>query len=82
MLGGVHMANTWQGDFPRHGHGGGGYEHTSPATAFPSNIKIPRKVLNGGSHLCVPNYCRHYRSAGRHAEPIDTRPVTSAFAAW
>jgi len=37
-----------------------------------SNIKIPRKVLKGGSHLCAPNYCRRYRPAARHAEPIDT----------
>jgi sulfatase modifying factor 1 len=36
------------------------------------NIKIPRKVLKGGSHLCAPNYCRRYRPAARHAEPIDT----------
>ena len=35
-------------------------------------IKIPRKVLKGGSHLCAPNYCRRYRPAARHAEPIDT----------
>jgi formylglycine-generating enzyme len=36
------------------------------------NIKIPRKVLKGGSHLCAPNYCRRYRPAARHAQPIDT----------
>jgi formylglycine-generating enzyme required for sulfatase activity len=36
------------------------------------NIKIPRKVLKGGSHLCAPNYCRRYCLAARHAEPIDT----------
>ncbi|MGH6747694.1 MAG: formylglycine-generating enzyme family protein, partial [Methyloceanibacter sp.] len=36
------------------------------------NIKIPRKVIKGGSHLCAPNYCRRYRPAARHAEPIDT----------
>jgi formylglycine-generating enzyme len=35
-------------------------------------IPIPRKVLKGGSHLCAPNYCRRYRPAARHAEPIDT----------
>ncbi len=35
-------------------------------------IKIPRKVLKGGSHLCAPNYCRRYRPAARHPEPIDT----------
>jgi formylglycine-generating enzyme required for sulfatase activity len=36
------------------------------------NIPIPRKVLKGGSHLCAPNYCRRYRPAARHAEPVDT----------
>ena len=122
--GGVHMANTWQGDFPRHNHNEDGYEHTSPVKAFPPNgyglhdmignvwewtcdwwsqkheadapkacciplnprggpeaasldpcqpnIRIPRKVLKGGSHLCAPNYCRRYRPAARHAEAVDT----------
>lgn len=36
------------------------------------HVRIPRKVLKGGSHLCAPNYCRRYRPAARHAEPIDT----------
>jgi formylglycine-generating enzyme required for sulfatase activity len=36
------------------------------------HIRIPRKVLKGGSHLCAPNYCRRYRPAARHPEPIDT----------
>jgi sulfatase modifying factor 1 len=35
-------------------------------------IRIPRKVLKGGSHLCAPNYCRRYRPAARHAEAVDT----------
>ena len=35
-------------------------------------IMIPRKVLKGGSHLCAPNYCRRYRPAARHPEPVDT----------
>jgi formylglycine-generating enzyme required for sulfatase activity len=35
-------------------------------------ITIPRKVLKGGSHLCAPNYCRRYRPAARHPEPVDT----------
>jgi sulfatase modifying factor 1 len=37
-----------------------------------SDIRIPRKVLKGGSHLCAPNYCRRYRPAARHAHPVDT----------
>ncbi|WP_164517682.1 formylglycine-generating enzyme family protein [Rhizobium sp. CIAT894] len=35
-------------------------------------IRIPRKVIKGGSHLCAPNYCRRYRPAARHPEPVDT----------
>jgi formylglycine-generating enzyme len=121
---GVHMANTWQGEFPHQNLGEDGYERTSPVTTFPPNgyglhdmignvwewtgdwyapkheadapkaccipqnprggkqegsydpglpdIRIPRKVLKGGSHLCAPNYCRRYRPAARHAEAIDT----------
>jgi formylglycine-generating enzyme len=122
--GGRHMANTWQGEFPRQNLNEDGYERTSPVTAFPPNgyglydmignvwewtsdwfstkhsadapkaccipenprggpeassydpcqpeIRIPRKVLKGGSHLCAPNYCRRYRPASRHAEAVDT----------
>jgi formylglycine-generating enzyme len=33
---------------------------------------IPRKVVKGGSFLCAPNYCRRYRPAARHAQPIDS----------
>jgi formylglycine-generating enzyme len=35
-------------------------------------IRIPRRVLKGGSHLCAPSYCRRYRPAARHAQPVDT----------
>jgi len=35
-------------------------------------LRVPRRVLKGGSHLCAPNYCRRYRPAARHAEQIDT----------
>lgn len=35
-------------------------------------IKIPRKVIKGGSYLCAPNYCRRYRPAARMAQSIDT----------
>lgn len=35
-------------------------------------IRIPRKVVKGGSHLCAPSYCRRYRPAARHAQPVDT----------
>jgi len=121
---GRHMANTWQGEFPRQNANADGFERTSPVTAFPpngyglydmignvwewtadwysprheadapkaccipqnprggredgsydprtTNVKIPQKVIKGGSHLCAPNYCRRYRPAARHAEPVDT----------
>jgi formylglycine-generating enzyme required for sulfatase activity len=35
-------------------------------------IKIPRKVMKGGSYLCAPNYCHRYRPAARMSQPIDT----------
>jgi formylglycine-generating enzyme required for sulfatase activity len=35
-------------------------------------LRIGRKVLKGGSHLCAPNYCQRYRPAARLAQPIDT----------
>jgi formylglycine-generating enzyme len=121
---GRHMANIWQGEFPRENLASDGFAHTSPVDAFPPNnfglfdmignvwewtadwfsarhsgdapkaccipenprggpeagsydpsqprINIPRKVIKGGSHLCAPNYCRRYRPAARHAQPIDT----------
>lgn len=49
----------------------GGREQDSHDPSLPK-IKIPRKVLKGGSHLCAPNYCRRYRPAARHAEAVDT----------
>ena len=51
---------------PRGGHEGGSYDPSEP------RIRIPRKVVKGGSHLCAPNYCRRYRPAARHAQPVDT----------
>jgi formylglycine-generating enzyme len=49
----------------------GGSEAQSYDTCDPSS-RIPRKVVKGGSHLCAPNYCRRYRPAARHAQPVDT----------
>jgi formylglycine-generating enzyme len=118
--GGKHMANTWQGNFPRENLRTDGFERTSPVGEFPANgyglfdmignvwewttdwysrhtsggccgmaaaakrtleqsydpntpaVKIPRKVIKGGSFLCAPVYCRRYRPAARMAQPIDT----------
>jgi formylglycine-generating enzyme len=121
---GLHMANTWQGAFPRENLATDGYARTSPVGTYPPNgyglfdmignvwewttdwfsarhvadashpccipeysrgaresdsydghnasPRIPRKVVKGGSHLCAPNYCRRYRPAARHAQPVDT----------
>ena len=49
----------------------GGREDASYDPRLPT-VKIPRKVLKGGSHLCAPNYCRRYRPAARHPEPVDS----------
>jgi len=49
----------------------GGREDQSYDPCQPQ-IRIPRKVIKGGSHLCAPNYCRRYRPAARHAQPVDT----------
>ena len=48
---------------------GGEAESFDPLTA---GVRIPRKVVKGGSHLCAVNYCRRYRPAARHAQPVDT----------
>jgi len=50
---------------------GGGQEEESYDPCTP-DIRIGRKVLKGGSHLCAPNYCRRYRPAARYPQPVDT----------
>ncbi|HXP93685.1 MAG TPA: formylglycine-generating enzyme family protein [Candidatus Binatia bacterium] len=42
------------------------YDPTQPA------IRIPRRVLKGGSHLCAPSYCMRFRPAARMPQMIDT----------
>src|SRR5262245_22214199 len=51
---------------PRGGKAEGSYDPRMP------DIRVPRRVMKGGSHLCAPNYCRRYRPAARMAQPIDT----------
>jgi sulfatase modifying factor 1 len=48
----------------------GGERETSYDSQIP--VRIPRKVMKGGSFLCAPNYCRRYRPPARMAQPIDT----------
>lgn len=49
----------------------GGERDKSFGSASPE-IRIPRKVVKGGSFLCAPNYSRLYRLPARMAQPIDT----------
>ncbi len=37
-----------------------------------AGLRIPRKVIKGGSFLCADCYCRRYRPAARRPQPIDT----------
>jgi formylglycine-generating enzyme required for sulfatase activity len=37
-----------------------------------TGVRIPRRVMKGGSHLCAPNYCRRYRPAARMPQAVDT----------
>jgi len=50
---------------PRGGTRGGSIPRDDP-------LRIPRRVLKGGSHLCAATYCQRYRPAARYAQPIDT----------
>jgi len=54
---------------PQNPRGGSEGDSVDP---FQPGLKIPRKVLKGGSHLCAPNYCNRYRPAARYPQPIDT----------
>jgi sulfatase modifying factor 1 len=53
---------------PQNPRGGRAEDSFDPRDA----IKVPRRVVKGGSHLCAPNYCRRYRPAARHPQPIDS----------
>jgi len=53
-------------DNPRGGPANASYDPALP------QLRIPRKVVKGGSFLCAPNYCRRYRPAARHAQMIDS----------
>jgi sulfatase modifying factor 1 len=43
------------------------------------DIRIPRKVLKGGSFLCAANYCMRYRPAARIPQQVDTGTCHQGF---
>jgi len=51
----------------------GSYDPQQPS------IKIPRKVLKGGSFLCADNYSVRYRPAARIPQQIDTGTCHQGF---
>jgi sulfatase modifying factor 1 len=51
-------------DNPRGPMPDGSYDPRQPA------IRIPRRVVKGGSFLCAPSYCRRYRPAARQSQMI------------
>lgn len=36
------------------------------------DVRIPRRVVKGGSFLCADSYCLRYRPSARRPQPIDT----------
>jgi len=51
---------------PRGGPIEASYDPQQPA------VRIPRKVVKGGSFLCAPSYCQRYRPAARQPQMIDS----------
>jgi len=51
---------------------GGDREQSYDPREYAHGLRIPRKVMKGGSHLCAPNLCRRYRPAARMPQPVDT----------
>jgi formylglycine-generating enzyme len=51
---------------------GGDRERSYDRDELAHGLRIPRKVMKGGSYLCAPNYCRRYRPAARMPQPVDT----------
>jgi len=79
----------WTTDYwlPRHSAGSGCCAAENPRVVDPARsydpdqpaMRIPRRVLKGGSHLCAPNYCRRYRPAARHPEMEDSATTHIGF---
>ena len=51
---------------PRGGSEAESYDPRQP------NVRIPRKVVKGGSFLCAPTYCLRYRPAARQPQMVDS----------
>ena len=51
---------------------GGDRDHSYHPQELALGIRIPRRVIKGGSHLCAENYCRRYRPAARMPQAVDT----------
>ena len=72
--------NDWYTTAPRVGTASpccapAGRPGTPPEASFDPatpGIRIPRKVIKGGSHLCTPQYCYRYRPAARQPQTVDT----------
>jgi sulfatase modifying factor 1 len=62
-------------DNPRGGRQDESFDPRTP------KIRIPRRVMKGGSFLCAPNYCHRYRPAARMPQPIDTATCHLGFRA-
>ena len=51
---------------PRGGRVEQSYDRAQP------QVRIPRRVIKGGSFLCADDYCLRYRPAARRPQMIDT----------
>ena len=57
---------------PKHSCCGGGRSREGSFDPTRPELRIPRKVVKGGSFLCAPSYCRRYRPAARSPQMIDS----------
>ncbi len=80
--------NVWEWTVDWYSAGGGNGDSETMSCCMPRNpgggrmqesydprqphVRIPRKVVKGGSHLCAPSYCYRYRPAARQPQMIDT----------